>query len=97
MRRFLPLFIRIVLWIVLSYKLGILLVRYIDARVHETPRWLELTVRFALKISGYGDVQDPETIGALCGLFVLSLCWISVAVGLLGLYRLFTRFRMSRH
>lgn len=86
------LFVRLALWLVLSYTLGIVLVRYIDARVQETPGWVESTVRFALRASGNGDVQEPETIGALCGLFVLGLCWIFVAVSLLAAYRLIIRF-----
>jgi hypothetical protein len=80
----------------LSYELGIFLLRYIDARIQECPRWTEWIVRFVLKAFGYSDERDPETIGAFCGLFTLLLCWIFVATTLWLAYRLITRMAGSR-
>ncbi|MDR5761589.1 hypothetical protein [Caballeronia sp. LZ035] len=96
MKRILWLALRTSLWLVLSYKLGVVLFRYLNTRVEEAPGWIEWTVRFALKIFGYHDVQEPETIGALCALFALVLCCIFVAMVLLIVYRLIIRIVRSR-
>jgi hypothetical protein len=91
MKRFLWLVARTSLWLVLSYELGIVLYRYIDTHVLECPSWIERIVRFGLDIFGYSEVEDPDTIGAFCGLFALVLCWLFVAIALFLSYRLITR------
>lgn len=84
------------LWFFLSYKLGIFLLRYIDAHIEACPEWIERSVRFALDSFGYSDVRDPETVGAACGLFALVLCWIFVAMVLLIGYGLIARLIRNR-
>ncbi|MDR5824264.1 hypothetical protein [Caballeronia sp. LZ043] len=89
--------LQISLWIFLSYKLGIFLLRFIDAHIEACPEWIERTVRFALDSFGYNDVRDPETVGAACGLFALVLNWIFSALALWLAYRLITRIVRRRH
>ncbi|MDR5824262.1 MULTISPECIES: hypothetical protein [unclassified Caballeronia] len=91
-KRIFKLILQFSLWLVLWYGLGVVLFRYLNARVEEAPGWIEWTVRFALETLGYGDVQEPETIGAFCELVALVLCWIFVAMVLLIGYRLIARF-----
>ncbi|MDR5838053.1 hypothetical protein [Caballeronia sp. LZ034LL] len=79
------------LWFFLSYKLGIFLLRYIDAHIEACPEWIERSVRFALDSFGYSDVRDPETVGSACGLFALVLCRIFVAMTLLLIFRSIVR------
>ncbi|MDR5838056.1 hypothetical protein [Caballeronia sp. LZ034LL] len=84
------------LWLILSYELGIVVFRYIDAHAQGCPLWIYRIVRFALDAFGYSDEKDPDTIGAFCGLFALVLSWIFSALALWLAYRLITRIVRSR-
>lgn len=97
MKRFLWLAFLISLWLILSYELGIVVFRYIDAHAEECPLWIYRIVRSGLDTFGYSDEKDPDTIGAFCGLFALVLSWIFSALALWLAYRLSTRIVRSRH